>query len=202
MALQIRIAGKTLVLVFLALKDAEGCLMETIQWGSLPEKPRLQDLQLFAEKLLESVIITNYSILDVVDAVSHLRQRPIQLCPWSMPDLTVYGAWITTPERDYVFFEKNTSRLHQEHIVAHELSHILLGHKTILITPTQLPSLTPAMRHLAPGQRNSDEEYDAETLAISLQVALIRKVGWDRLTAYVATAPLWDNLVFGLGMAY
>jgi hypothetical protein len=38
------------------------------------------------------------------------------------------GIWIGTPEADHVFFDPGTSPLHAEHIVLHELAHILSGH--------------------------------------------------------------------------
>lgn len=34
------------------------------------------------------------------------------------------------PTADYVFYDPGTSRLHAEHIVLHELSHMLCGHPT------------------------------------------------------------------------
>jgi hypothetical protein len=38
------------------------------------------------------------------------------------------GLWISVPEADYVFYDPDTSRLHAEHIVLHELGHMLSGH--------------------------------------------------------------------------
>jgi hypothetical protein len=39
------------------------------------------------------------------------------------------GLWIATPETDHVFYDAGTSPLHAEHIVLHELAHILSGHR-------------------------------------------------------------------------
>jgi hypothetical protein len=38
------------------------------------------------------------------------------------------GLWIGTPEADHVFYDPGTSPLHAEHIVLHELAHILSDH--------------------------------------------------------------------------
>jgi hypothetical protein len=38
------------------------------------------------------------------------------------------GLWIGTPDADHVFYDPGTSPLHAEHIVLHELAHILSGH--------------------------------------------------------------------------
>jgi hypothetical protein len=40
------------------------------------------------------------------------------------------GLWISVPTADYVFYDPETSQLHAEHIVLHELSHMLSGHTT------------------------------------------------------------------------
>jgi hypothetical protein len=38
------------------------------------------------------------------------------------------GLWVGTPEADHVFYDPGTSPLHAEHIVLHELAHILSDH--------------------------------------------------------------------------
>jgi hypothetical protein len=38
------------------------------------------------------------------------------------------GIWVGTAEADHVFYDPGTSPLHAEHIVLHELAHILSGH--------------------------------------------------------------------------
>jgi hypothetical protein len=38
------------------------------------------------------------------------------------------GLWVGTAEADHVFYDPGTSPLHAEHIVLHELAHILSGH--------------------------------------------------------------------------
>jgi hypothetical protein len=40
------------------------------------------------------------------------------------------GLWISVPTADYVFYDPETSQLHAQHIVLHELSHMLSGHTT------------------------------------------------------------------------
>ncbi|MBA4864052.1 hypothetical protein H1V43_22375 [Streptomyces sp. PSKA54] len=68
---------------------------------------------------------------------------------------------------DHIFVEDATSPLHRDHIVLHEISHMLLGH-----TPRQ--TLTPAFRHLdaelvrgvlGRTSYETEEERSAETLA-------------------------------------
>lgn len=41
------------------------------------------------------------------------------------------GLWVGTASVDYVFYEAQTTPLHREHIVLHELGHILFGHHSL-----------------------------------------------------------------------
>ncbi|WP_433724380.1 hypothetical protein ACQP2Y_03100 [Actinoplanes sp. CA-051413] len=40
------------------------------------------------------------------------------------------GLWISVETADYVFYDPETSQLHAEHIILHELGHMLSGHTT------------------------------------------------------------------------
>src|SRR5437660_12929755 len=60
--------------------------------------------------------------------VSKRTGRPIRLEPVSLPSDGPCGLWICAATADYIFFEKQTSLLHQEHIIAHELGHLLRDH--------------------------------------------------------------------------
>ncbi|MFJ5550352.1 hypothetical protein [Streptomyces sp. NPDC093225] len=61
------------------------------------------------------------------------RGRPIRLhpLPKEAAESGVCGLWVGTATVDYVFYEAQTSRLHQEHIVLHELGHILFDHNSL-----------------------------------------------------------------------
>ncbi|WP_328301817.1 hypothetical protein OG389_31005 [Streptomyces sp. NBC_00435] len=41
------------------------------------------------------------------------------------------GLWVGTASVDYVFYEAQTTPLHREHIVLHEIGHILFGHNSL-----------------------------------------------------------------------
>jgi hypothetical protein len=58
-------------------------------------------------------------------------RRGRRLVRRAVPGLSTHapcGVWIGTPETDHVFYDPGTSPLHAEHIVLHELAHILSGH--------------------------------------------------------------------------
>ncbi|MFF3327536.1 hypothetical protein [Streptomyces sp. NPDC002889] len=71
-----------------------------------------------------------FSLDDLCTRIAERRGRAVQLHP--LPEEAaqsgVCGLWVGTDSVDYVFYEARTSRLHQEHIVLHELGHILFGH--------------------------------------------------------------------------
>jgi hypothetical protein len=84
------------------------------------------------ERRIEDIPIPNPFDLDIFCAVmaAH-RGRPLILQP--MPGLSAgapCGLWISVQTADYVFYDPGTSQLHAEHIVLHELSHMLSGHTT------------------------------------------------------------------------
>jgi hypothetical protein len=85
---------------------------------------------------------------------------------------TPCGLWLSTPKADYVFHQVATSPLHQEHIILHELSHMIFDHAAVR-EPAEgprtrlLPALDPDMvaTILARTSYTSEQEQEAETLA-------------------------------------
>ncbi|WP_372410178.1 toxin [Streptomyces luteireticuli] len=82
------------------------------------------------------------------------------------------GIWLATNEADFIVVEANTSRLHRDHIIAHELAHMLCGHRDSTgLDPTGfgylLPNLDPQRVREILGRTSysSTEEQEAETVA-------------------------------------
>jgi len=101
------------------------------------------------------------------DQVAARRGRPIRLIPAA--GLTgVCGLWIATDTADLICYESDTTRPHQDHIILHEVSHLLCAHYPVeLPTGTLLPDLDPAVVRAVLGRAgySTDEEREAETLA-------------------------------------
>ncbi|BCJ52549.1 hypothetical protein Asp14428_40240 [Actinoplanes sp. NBRC 14428] len=92
------------------------------------------------------------------------------------------GLWISVAGADYVFYDPGTSRLHAEHIVLHELGHMLSGHTTGLdldnaAVALLVPDLDPRTVRTVLGRvgYTTAQEREAEMLA-----SLIRARGGDR----------------------
>ncbi|MEW2413216.1 hypothetical protein AB0953_05780 [Streptomyces sp. NPDC046866] len=86
------------------------------------------------EKILGHLDLTHPFSLDALCArIAEQRGRPIRLhpLPKEAAESGVCGLWVGTAGVDYVFYETQTTPLHREHIVLHELGHILFGHHSL-----------------------------------------------------------------------
>lgn len=93
------------------------------------------------------------------------RGRPIRLVAYPLPVPGPSGLWIASPTADYVLYQQHTSTVHQDHIVLHEVGHIIAGHATVelddrtsMLDPGLLRS---AIRH-AIGRTCYDAERERE----------------------------------------
>ena len=170
----------------------------------------------FLEPIFDRINWHNFSFLHFVKAVEEFRGRAIRLWPIPIPAPLQFGLWLAGRETDYIFFESNTAGVHQNHIISHEIGHILLGHRTLEVTDATpdtvqalLTSLTdtddpdrpaPLMRDLL-GMRSPTREEAAEELATLIQRELIRRAGLQAMTADPARAPLWQEYALGLGLS-
>jgi hypothetical protein len=119
--------------------------------------------------------------------VGRRRGRPLYRVPAELPAGSPSGMWVATPDLDYVFYERRTTKLHQRHIVLHELGHILGEHEappamSDATSRTLLPNLDPAMvrRMLARTYFSAIEEQEAELVA-----SLIH----ERISAWAPSPP-------------
>ncbi|MER6390833.1 hypothetical protein ACFXEL_26480 [Streptomyces sp. NPDC059382] len=86
------------------------------------------------ENILGHLDLTHPFSLDSLCArMEEQRGRPIRLhpLPREAAESGVCGLWVGTARVDYVFYEAQTTPLHREHIVLHELGHILFGHHSL-----------------------------------------------------------------------
>ena len=122
------------------------------------------------ERRLQGVQVPNPFDLDRFCAeVADRRGRP--LVRRAVPGLSAdapCGLWISTARADHVLYDPGTSPLHAEHIVLHELAHILSGHRGSDPAIARLfPDLDPAMVRQALGRvaYTSAQEREAEMMA-------------------------------------
>ncbi|MEU8032769.1 hypothetical protein [Streptomyces sp. NPDC049099] len=128
---------------------------------------------------LEGIDIPHpFSIESFCRHLSAQRQRPLYLHPLRAQEAPegACGMWLATATDDHVFYERRTAPLHQDHIVLHEIAHMLLEHGaqpsgTDLADHPHvralLPDLDPHLVRRLIGRTNYTrvEELEAEMLA-------------------------------------
>ncbi len=94
---------------------------------------------------------------DIRAVASQISGRDIQLLPYRLSGSGVHGMLVRTGLTDYVVFDSDTTTMHREHIILHELSHVLCGHSAAGQTgPAEVLRRENYMDH---------QEIEAETLA-------------------------------------
>lgn len=114
-----------------------------------------------------------FSVEAFVEGLSVRRGRPIRIHTMSIgPAINACGLWIATDVSDNIYVEEKTTKFHQEHIILHEIGHLLCEHGrsdrefhealTIL-----LPSIRPEMisRLLRRSNYTNEQEREAELVA-------------------------------------
>jgi hypothetical protein len=115
-----------------------------------------------------------FSVDALVEKLSAQRGRPIRVhaLPAGLAE-EACGMWIATDDGDDVYVEEKTTAFHREHIVLHEIGHLLCDHGGAAdpdagsAVSRLLPSLDPAMisRILARTDYTTEEEQEAELVA-------------------------------------
>lgn len=110
------------------------------------------------------------------------RGRPIVLTPLPMTSLGPCGLWLAGERADIVCYEQHTSALHQEHIILHELGHILHEHRGAETMTELFPDLGGetlrimlARQHETFGDR---AEREAEDFAFAVLARASRSSGF------------------------
>ncbi|MEU8179679.1 hypothetical protein AB0B85_15085 [Micromonospora sp. NPDC049044] len=93
---------------------------------------RLRRLERKAARLLDDLSLPRLLTTAALCAhISVARRRPLHLHPLSMVGTpgTPGGMWIETEAADHIFYNGDTRPLHQQHIILHEIGHMLCRHR-------------------------------------------------------------------------
>ncbi|MGK5630903.1 hypothetical protein [Streptomyces sp. URMC 123] len=100
------------------------------------------------------------------------RGRPLRLLTLPTPTVpgTPSGIWLSAERGDYIFYDGQTSPLHQEHIIVHEIGHMVFDHCSAVDDRRLFRHVDIAdpesVRRILPRLRYSDEqEQEAEMIA-------------------------------------
>ncbi|PZM94624.1 MAG: ParH-like protein [Actinobacteria bacterium] len=109
-------------------------------------------------------------------SVARCLGHPIMLVAVPMPPCAPSGLTLFTDESNVIVYELHTSRMHQDHIIAHELGHVILGHQALALDDAEklrllVPSLRPGLVRQVLGRSgtySAIEEQQAEMMATLL----------------------------------
>ncbi|GGS30779.1 ImmA/IrrE family metallo-endopeptidase [Actinokineospora fastidiosa] len=130
---------------------------------------------------------------DLAGLCGHLaaaRGRPLHVVSVSMRASQPCGLWLSTRDEDYVFYDADTGRAHQEHIILHEIGHLICGHTgggdpVPDLFPDLDPDLVRAM--LARTTYSDEQEQQAEIMAYLLaEILRAPSVDADDVAARIA----------------
>lgn len=113
---------------------------------------------------------------DLIAAVQQRRGRKLQILT-APPEVSasVCGMWVQTPSVDLVFIADSAAPFARDHVLLHEIAHMLLGHGQDGDPQSALaqlmPDLDPSLlqRVLGRSSYEDPQEYEAELLATLLQ---------------------------------
>jgi len=111
------------------------------------------------------------------------RGKEITFVPWTMPP-GMSGAWLTSAQADFVFYEQDTAPIHQIHIQLHEIAHMLCEHPTVKVGTQEVSLLFRQMVDrcvkqetqslLLRSAHSGEAEIEAETLASLIQETVLK----------------------------
>lgn len=121
----------------------------------------------------------------VCQRLGERRGRPIRLVSYPIPVPGPFGLWIATTSADYILYQAETTRVHQDHIILHEVGHIFAGHGSgdtdDAVWGQLMPNISPEVisRALRRTSYDAAHEREAELVATIIQEwAFVLDVLW------------------------
>ena len=90
---------------------------------------RDRDLRRRCRKLLRQLDVRPpLDVAQLCRQVGEERGREIRLLAHPIPVPGPFGVWVATNTVDYILYQSETTKSHQDHIILHELGHMLADH--------------------------------------------------------------------------
>lgn len=98
------------------------------RWRTAEKRTAGRDLHRWLRRELQDLgIKPPLDVEELCRALGERRGRPIVLRPFPLEKPGPSGLWVDTPQMDVILYQQETTRLHQEHIILHEVGHILVS---------------------------------------------------------------------------
>lgn len=148
----------------------------------MPSRSKI--LQRRSQSILDQLDLPQpFSVEALCAHLSRKRRRPIHLHALQPQVISksVCGLWLATDTDDHIFYEQQTTKLHQEHIILHEIAHLLFDHYSLDTRSTEdltglFADLSPRtiQRLLARTSYPTVQEQEAEMLASLIRTVTAR----------------------------
>src|SRR6201986_3193328 len=120
-------------------------------------------------RLRELTMPDPFDLTELCRSVSISRSRELHVrgIPGPASRAPPGGVWVATDSEDWIFVDQQTSPLPRQHIVLHELAHMLCGHPASELPETDMlrrlfPDLSPAMVKTVLSRSSYQSEYERE----------------------------------------
>lgn len=138
-----------------------------------PTEMRWRRLRRRCQKVIGGIPLPEpFSAEELCSRLAGERDRPLRLLPLPTPTVpgTPSGMWLVAERGDYIFYDSQTSLLHQEHIIVHEIGHMVCGHRSAgddqqlyrmidIADPESVRQALPRIRY------SDEQEQEAEMIA-------------------------------------
>ncbi|WP_330305257.1 MULTISPECIES: hypothetical protein [unclassified Streptomyces] len=122
--------------------------------------------------------------------------------PHPLPVPGPFGVWIATGSADYILYQRETSKVHQDHIILHEVGHIMADHRSTVsgneIWQQLLPDISVEVTKKTLWRTSYDEEHEREAELVATII-----LEWASVLDYVdsssSVAPSVDRVQSALG---
>lgn len=160
-------------------------------WQRLEERGVRQGLdEGRCETIIDTLPIESpFNIHELAKRLGCRRGRPLVLIAVAMGGKP-FALWVGLRTMDIVFYEKNTPLWHQEHLILHEIGHMLLEHRAVA-PPAWLRAVSAPVTHAAEElmggwlDHTAEEEREADDFADRA----CRRVAAERVLATRARDP-------------
>lgn len=98
------------------------------RWRTAQKRTVERDLHRRLRRELQDLgIQPPLDVKELCRALGERRGRPIVLRPFPLEKPGPSGLWVDTPQMDVVLYQQETTPLHQDHIILHEVFHIIVA---------------------------------------------------------------------------
>ncbi|UGT45405.1 ImmA/IrrE family metallo-endopeptidase [Nocardia yamanashiensis] len=141
--------------------------MRIAAWAGSDGEHAMMDRRGLRRELRHLGLTGRFTVTQLAAALAARRERPLRLRPERFPVAGLSGGLLVTRDIDFIAYQSDTSPLHQDHIVCHELGHLLAGHRTVTVTGQDAlrllaPNIDPAVVRRMLGRTCSSEQQEQE----------------------------------------